>query len=283
MAIHDIEQEPSIGLDAQPIFELEDEVTLVEPVEFELEQANDEPSQEFELEEPELIIESVVTKSNDEIEEISETGAPAPETETPPEEPVLSATDESIVADDIEKTHTSGLKETLNNPDSPSDVLTSVEAEHPHTEITHDLEALKQAQLHQRELNLVAKVDELIETLKKRTERNKIPEQSAGKQFSTGIHYIKYEDNHYLGAKWFRKAGLQGHAKAQLYLGLMFIKGEGVPKSLFHAYAWITLANCQKLPEAENAIKQLAQHLTAKQKSAASKHAADLLEQIHTL
>lgn len=285
MAIQDIEQELSIGLDPQPIFELEDEVTLAEPIEFELEleQSNVEPSQEFELEEPELIIESVDTESSNENEEISETDASASEMENPPEERVLSATNETIAVDYIEKTRTSGAKETLNNPDSPCNVLTPVEAEHSHTEITHDLESLKQAQLHQRELNLITKVDELIDALKKRTQRNKVPEQSAGKQFSTGIHYIKCEENHYLGAKWFRKAGLQGHAKAQLYLGLMFIKGEGVPKSLFHAYAWLTLANCQKLSEAENAIKQLAQHLTAKQKSAASKHAADLFEQIHTL
>lgn len=282
MAIQDIEHEQTTASQAQPIFELEDELVVTEPVEFELAQANDEPLQEFELEEPELVIETVSPNTES---EAPETVAQKDDTEN---------TDIAIVEAEIKRSHVQQEPERKQNAQGapqaealPTVALPNdsppVSTETPHTEVIHDLEALKQIQLHQRELILVNKVDELVDALKKRTERNKTPEQSAGKQFSTGIHYIKYEDNHYLGAKWFRKAGLQGHARAQLYLGLMFIKGEGVPKSLFHAFAWLSLANCQKLPEAENALKQLANHLTAKQKNAALKHAADLLEQIHTL
>lgn len=106
------------------------------------------------------------------------------------------------------------------------------------------------------------------------------PVETADQQFSTGVHQIKSLGNHYLGAKWFRKAGMQGHAKAQFYLGLMFIKGEGVPKSLFHAYCWLSLACCQNFEEAKVARKNLEPYLTAKEMNAALRLAADRIEQI---
>ncbi len=106
------------------------------------------------------------------------------------------------------------------------------------------------------------------------------PVETADQQFATGVHQIKSLGNHYLGAKWFRKAGMQGHAKAQFYLGLMFIKGEGVPKSLFHAYCWLSLASCQNFEEAKAARKNLEPYLTAKEMNAALRLAADRIEQI---
>ncbi len=106
------------------------------------------------------------------------------------------------------------------------------------------------------------------------------PLESPEQQFSTGVHYIKAHNNHYLGAKWFRKAGMQGHAKAQFYLGIMFIKGEGVPKSLFHAYCWLSLASCQNYEEAKVARKNLEPFLTAAEMNSALRLAADRIEQI---
>lgn len=108
----------------------------------------------------------------------------------------------------------------------------------------------------------------------------KSPMETAEHQFATGVQYIKSQGNHYLGAKWFRKAGMQGHAKAQFYLGLMFIKGEGVPKSLFHAYSWLSLACCQNYEEAKVARKNLEPYLTAADMNAAMKLAAERIEQI---
>lgn len=112
------------------------------------------------------------------------------------------------------------------------------------------------------------------------TTHDKSPMESAEHQFSAGVQYIKSQGNHYLGAKWFRKAGMQGHAKAQFYLGLMFIKGEGVPKSLFHAYSWLSLACCQNYEEAKIARKNLEPFLTAAEMNAAMKLAAERIEQI---
>ena len=77
-----------------------------------------------------------------------------------------------------------------------------------------------------------------------------------------------------------RKAAIQGHAKAQMYLGMLFVQGKGVPKSLFHAYAWFSLAVCQDIAEAKDARRKLESHLTAKEINASLKYAADLLDRI---
>lgn len=142
---------------------------------------------------------------------------------------------------------------------------------------------LHNEQLSHLELSLLERIDNLITILEGQHSKQKLEEQSPAKQFATGIHYIKFENNHYLGAKWFRKAAMQGHPKAQLYLGLLFLKGEGVPKSHFHAYAWLTLAANQDLAEAKDARIKLEPHLSAANINASLKHAADILEKIHGL
>ncbi len=40
----------------------------------------------------------------------------------------------------------------------------------------------------------------------------------------------------------FRLLAEQGHAEAQLYLGIMYSQGLGVPKDFVQAYRWYTLA-----------------------------------------
>ena len=42
--------------------------------------------------------------------------------------------------------------------------------------------------------------------------------------------------------KWYRKAAAQGHAPAQVTLGLMYAIGEGVPQDFVTAYAWWDIA-----------------------------------------
>lgn len=149
-------------------------------------------------------------------------------------------------------------------------------------EISHSATALHMQQAHQLEMSLLERIDDLIQVLEKRG-RGHSPEQLPHKQFGTGLHYIKHENNHYLGAKWLRKAAMQGHAKAQLYLGMLFLQGNGVPKSFFHAYAWFSLAACQDIAEAKDARKKLERHLTAKEINASLKYAADLLDKIHQI
>lgn len=155
----------------------------------------------------------------------------------------------------------------------PSEETVLVQDAHPDS----DYQAL--LLVEQRQLN--AQLLELAQRLNPTT--NAAPEQSSAKQFSTAIHYARHEQNYYLAAKWFRKAAMQGHSKAQFYLAMLFVKGQGVPKSLFHAYSWLSLASCQQLSEAIEARKQIEPHLTAKQMQAALKVAADRFEQIQDL
>ncbi|XOV78298.1 MAG: tetratricopeptide repeat protein [Aestuariibacter sp.] len=131
------------------------------------------------------------------------------------------------------------------------------------------------------EPELLQRMNQLIGVLEmKQTATQPSPEQQPSKQFAKAVQFVKTDKNHYLGAKWFRKAAMQGHAKAQLYLGLMFLKGEGLPKSFFHAYSWLSISACQDLDEAKEAIKKLEPHMTAREMRAALKHAAFLMESI---
>ena len=44
---------------------------------------------------------------------------------------------------------------------------------------------------------------------------------------------------------WYRKAAEQGDDGAQQALGEMYLKGEGVPQNLVKAYAWMNIATAQ--------------------------------------
>ena len=51
--------------------------------------------------------------------------------------------------------------------------------------------------------------------------------------------------NHREAARWFRKAAEQGEADARHNLGLMYYTGRGVPKNYKLAYMWYSLAAAQ--------------------------------------
>jgi len=48
--------------------------------------------------------------------------------------------------------------------------------------------------------------------------------------------------DYFEAAKWYRKASIQGHAGAQLYLGILLAQGQGVKSDFIEAYKWIELA-----------------------------------------
>jgi TPR repeat protein len=139
------------------------------------------------------------------------------------------------------------------------------------------------ALLESAQLALNEQLNDLITLMKKEHEPSASPTQSPSKQFTTAIYYAKHENNYYLAAKWFRKAALRGHAKAQFYLGMLFCKGDGVPRSLFHAYSWFSLAACQHVEEAIQARKKLEPSLTSKEIQQSLKLAADRFDQIAEL
>ena len=148
------------------------------------------------------------------------------------------------------------------------------------TEVSSDTDAQTTASLGNNEKldRLLIKLEELTELLSNQYAPGVM--QDPQNQFNTGVHYAKHKIDDYQAARWFRKAAMQGHAKAQFYLGVFFMKGQGVPKSYFHAYSWLSLAACQHLNQAVQARKQLESHLTTQETNAALKYSADLFEQM---
>ena len=58
--------------------------------------------------------------------------------------------------------------------------------------------------------------------------------------------------------KWYRKAAEQGFAEAQTNLGIMYYTGQGVPKDYVLARMWFTLAT-SGYPASENAKRERAE------------------------
>ena len=64
-------------------------------------------------------------------------------------------------------------------------------------------------------------------------------------QLNLGVMYFKGEGvpkNHKAAVKWWTKAAEQGEADAQLNLGVMYARGKGVLPDIGKAYMWFNLA-----------------------------------------
>lgn len=94
------------------------------------------------------------------------------------------------------------------------------------------------------------------------------------------LYYLKNEQAP-LAAKWMRLAAMAGNHRAQFYLGLFFIKAQGVPQSVFHAAAWLSLASSQGYEPATAALNDLRKHISTRRLKDAQTYAASLYEQIH--
>ena len=62
-----------------------------------------------------------------------------------------------------------------------------------------------------------------------------------------------------------RKLAEQGHSYAQFDLGLLYIKGNGVPEDDAEAYKWFNLAAAQGLEKAKEAKSILSKEMTKEQ------------------
>lgn len=96
------------------------------------------------------------------------------------------------------------------------------------------------------------------------------------------LYYLKNEQPA-LAAKWMRLVAMTGNHRAQFYLGLFFIKGQGVPQSVFHGAAWLSLASSQGYEPAIEAMSDIRKHISTKRLKDAQCYAASLYEQIHQL
>lgn len=81
---------------------------------------------------------------------------------------------------------------------------------------------------------------------------------------STGIEImnraIKKKEAYVKASKWYLKAANEGHAGAQRKLGMMYSKGEGVPKNDIEAYAWLFLAGANEISIIEKRITEWQLH-----------------------
>lgn len=83
--------------------------------------------------------------------------------------------------------------------------------------------------------------DMALKEFRKSAER----EQDAGSQLFLGMMYAKgqgVKQNYPEAVRWFSLAAEQGHAGAQFQLGLSYVKGEGVPQDYNFAAKWYRLA-----------------------------------------
>ena len=96
------------------------------------------------------------------------------------------------------------------------------------------------------------------------------------------LYYLNNEQGA-LAAKWMRLAAMAGNYRAQFYLGLFFIKGQGVPQSVFHGAAWLSLAGSHGYEPAIEAMSDIRKHISTKRLKDAQCYAASLYEQIHQL
>jgi len=67
----------------------------------------------------------------------------------------------------------------------------------------------------------------------------------------------------------FRSLAEQGNAKAQNVLGVMFRKGEGVPKSPARAYMWFSFAAARGDTRAKAELREVSRTMTAQEISQA--------------
>lgn len=79
-------------------------------------------------------------------------------------------------------------------------------------------------------------------------------------------------------ANWYRRAAQQGHVRAQYNLAAMYENGDGVKQDAVRALAWFNIAAAQGDDEAAGNVSRLEQAMTSKQVTAASKLAAECVD-----
>lgn len=81
--------------------------------------------------------------------------------------------------------------------------------------------------------------------------------------------------------KWYRRAAEQELALAQYNLGVMYAKGEGVPRNDQEAYVWFSLVAVSDSSSEKQLRDAIGQKLSSAERAAAQEKAAQLWEMIH--
>lgn len=222
-----------------------------------------------------------------ELDEIELTGHDDSTTENSAQELELSDLDLELPDDETEDLIDLSENESQANAESTIDKL----AQHQNT-LSSDDDSTSDLDLQTSSQPLINSIDSLAVQLNQLTQavsellqqKNQVESEpiNVQKLFSTGVYYAKHAD-YIHAAKWFRRAAMASHGKAMFYLGMMFIKGEGLPKSIIHSYVWMSLANVYGVSEAKAAMMDIQHRLTAHELNQAQRLAAEKYEEIENI
>ena len=99
----------------------------------------------------------------------------------------------------------------------------------------------------------------------------------ANAQFNLGLMFAKGEGvpkGDREAAKWYRKAAEQGHARAQSRLSVRYTRGEGVQADNIQALFWATLAAAQGEPLAVDYVRVMRRDMNSADVALAERRAA---------
>ena len=131
--------------------------------------------------------------------------------------------------------------------------------------------------------DLEQQLDNILSFVTQPGDTNSSPENDSSQQstLNKALYYLK-NNQPALAAKWMRLSAMSGD-RGQFYLGLFFVKGQGVPQSVFHGVAWLSLSSSQGHEPATVALADLRKYIETKRFKDAQCYAASLYEQIHQL
>ena len=100
-------------------------------------------------------------------------------------------------------------------------------------------------------------------------------------QYYLGVMYMKgqgVEQNYEEAGEWFRKASEQGLTVAMYKLAGLYTKGQGVPKDLEFAYVWYIVAAVHKHQKSINMIEKAKSNLSSEELASANQLVAEYVE-----
>lgn len=100
-------------------------------------------------------------------------------------------------------------------------------------------------------------------------------------QYYLGVMYMKgqgVEQDFEKAGEWFRKASEQGLAVAMYKLAELYTNGKGVPKDLEFAYVWYSVGAVHKHQKSINSVEKAKAKLTSEELASANKLVAEYVE-----
>jgi len=99
-------------------------------------------------------------------------------------------------------------------------------------------------------------------------------------QYYIGMMYMKgqgVEQDDKAAGEWFRKAAENSVPQAQYKLGELYMKGRGVPKDYEYAYVWFTVGAAHKHAKSVNAVDKALGKLSGEELTEAKKLSANYI------